>query len=832
VRFQIPAGIDRNNITKAYLSMHFNPARTTSPHNSSFFVNGVQVGELINKVPSGSHIFEIPASALIIPSFGVAANTAELRFTMKQGNYSLLSNFEIHLSISEVTFYACAATYSEAEQIAKANPYFTPEPAWEVSIKEPAVGQGLTIGTAYTIKATSPANLPYVRASFSNGDQNIVLNRSGDGTYTGTWIPQRGDGGCIITVIGGACSNVIATRTVSLIPAPILNIVVEANKNNLLPGATLRYTIKYRNDGTAQATNVKIEDTLPEGTLYKNGANYDAETSKFTWNLGNLAPGASGKVNFEVTVNQGTPPPQPLITNKATISSDETTAGESEVKTNVTLIRAFDVKQNPVSDAGVKIRAEEVGTTNSYGYLIANNEIDRLELSGGDRIEIEKMIHKEPARKHTGIEPDMFELYLESGTITNEGVWNPYTVNNFNTNMEHTVVLAHPIFKWNLVVGAVYVMEDEEYRGLVTHLREASNYLYDVTDGQMMLGRIRIYDANLHPWPDYNVDYLITDINGAYTYAHWQLLNKKTGNDEMAMGIDSKEKFGRAYFGRNEKPETYIHEFGHYALGFFDEYKNGEDKKRSFWWDRVDILNWDKYWWKSENHPENYGLMDIQWEEPSEMSSKNDYLEGLTGYDDEKADTTMQLYLRELPCWDWTKQMFDNPRPEGFPYNVNAYTSTTPSAAVSLVLPPTGHYDPNLKRSTGIGDREGSNDDVGGGMKVFQNGTFSGNAGAIAALWNPDLMPKIKRVPVFSQDETSPELIVDLKMKGEEIFSISILSNRSLSGVPTVEVYDKLRKTTKEVVMSRIGSSNEYRGDVEIGDAIFGEIRIDVVDLS
>ncbi|MBU0456502.1 MAG: chitobiase/beta-hexosaminidase C-terminal domain-containing protein, partial [Gammaproteobacteria bacterium] len=820
VRFQIPAGIDRNNITKAYLSMHFNPARTTSPHNSSFFVNGVQVGELINKVPSGSHIFEIPASALIIPSFGVAANTAELRFTMKQGNYSLLSNFEIHLSISKVTFYACASTYQEAEQIAKANPYFTLEPAWEISIKEPAVGQGLSVGTVYTIKATSPANLPYVRASFSNGDSNIVISRGGDGTYTGIWIPQGPGSGvngeCIITVIGGACSNVIATRTVNLIPAPILNVSLEANKNNLLPGATLKYTIKYRNDGNAQATNVVIENFLPEGTVYKSGANYNAENSKFTWNLGNLAAGANGEVIFEVTVNQGTPPPKLIITNRATISSSAPFS-ETEIKTNIVLIRAFDVKQNPVSAAEVKIERwgsiVSMGTTNNYGYLIANDKLDTLALSAGDRIKIEKMIHREPARKHIGIEPDMFELYLESGTITTDGSWNPYTVNISNINAQHNVILAHPIFKWNLVVGAVYSMSENDRAGLANDLRKASNYLYDVTDGQMMLNNVHIYDCSLYPWPDYNVDYLITDINRAYAYIRW------VGSEELGIsnGIDG-EKFNRAYFGRNEDPRTYIHEFGHYALGFYDEYKNG-------------VFN--ENWWRnrSNNHPENYGLMNIQWEEPSEMSSKNDYLENRSDYNG-AVDTTLQLHLRELPCWDWTKQMFDNPRPEGFPYNVNAYTSTTPSNAVSLVLPPPGHYDTNLSKSTGIGDRKGPNDDVGEGMDVFQNGTFSGNAGVIAALWNPDLMPKIKRVPVFSQDETSPELIVDLKMKGERIFSISILSSKSLSGVPSVEVYDKLRKTTKEVVMSRIGSSNEYRGDVEIGDAIFGEIRIDVVDLS
>ncbi len=72
------------------------------------------------------------------------------------------------------------------------------------------------------------------------------------------------------------------------------------------PGEMVTYTISYSNTSQLTVTNAHIVDTVPTNTTYiansaSNGGTYDG--AKITWSLGDLAPGATGSVTFQVTVN-------------------------------------------------------------------------------------------------------------------------------------------------------------------------------------------------------------------------------------------------------------------------------------------------------------------------------------------------------------------------------------------------------------------------------------------------------------------------------------------------------------------------------------------------
>ena len=74
-------------------------------------------------------------------------------------------------------------------------------------------------------------------------------------------------------------------------------------------GSQLTYSLSYENLGPAAASSARLVDTLPVGTAFvsaTNGGNFNPTSRKVTWNLGNVAAGASGTRAMVVRVPTGT----------------------------------------------------------------------------------------------------------------------------------------------------------------------------------------------------------------------------------------------------------------------------------------------------------------------------------------------------------------------------------------------------------------------------------------------------------------------------------------------------------------------------------------------
>lgn len=72
------------------------------------------------------------------------------------------------------------------------------------------------------------------------------------------------------------------------------------------PGATIIYTVAYSNNGTGSATTVVIKDNVPANTTLVAASITGGGTETggaITWNIGTVAPSASGSVSFKVTIN-------------------------------------------------------------------------------------------------------------------------------------------------------------------------------------------------------------------------------------------------------------------------------------------------------------------------------------------------------------------------------------------------------------------------------------------------------------------------------------------------------------------------------------------------
>lgn len=98
---------------------------------------------------------------------------------------------------------------------------------------------------------------------------------------------------------------------------PIVTLTKSADKTSAVAGDTITYAINYLNS-VAGAQNAVITDAIPNGTTYVSGSGKlngaiktdvsDSDEFIFnsgtaTWNLGNLATGASGNVSFQAKVN-------------------------------------------------------------------------------------------------------------------------------------------------------------------------------------------------------------------------------------------------------------------------------------------------------------------------------------------------------------------------------------------------------------------------------------------------------------------------------------------------------------------------------------------------
>ncbi|WP_170150246.1 DUF11 domain-containing protein [Parahaliea mediterranea] len=101
---------------------------------------------------------------------------------------------------------------------------------------------------------------------------------------------------------------------------PALNLQKTAAVRAVTPGELLTYTLSYSNTGTDREAQATLEDNLPPETTYQSSTGGGTHAGGVvTWNLGEVAAGASGSVAVTVRVNDGVPGGT-VLHNAATLS--------------------------------------------------------------------------------------------------------------------------------------------------------------------------------------------------------------------------------------------------------------------------------------------------------------------------------------------------------------------------------------------------------------------------------------------------------------------------------------------------------------------------------
>jgi len=214
-------------------------------------------------------------------------------------------------------------------------------------------------------------------------------------------------------------------------------------------------------------------------------------------------------------------------------------------------------------------------TTSDFEITLTDGST--VTVSTGDKIKIAKLVSNEPSVKHTNLSLSMYSVSLDNGQFDNNSVLSFTELSGDNQE----IVLDHSEFRYNLVVSIEWDADVEYIRSVERGFRNLANYLYDVTDGQVRLDTVMIYDDQDH-WLD-------ADIRIRASNTQWP-----TGsiNGIHLPGLGDVVTFPRKWYGDGDDTRngTYLetppidfstpanyrqmaHELGHYLFGFDEEYE-------------------------------------------------------------------------------------------------------------------------------------------------------------------------------------------------------------------------------------------------------------------
>jgi hypothetical protein len=133
-----------------------------------------------------------------------------------------------------------------------------------------------------------------------------------------------------------------------------------------------------------------------------------------------------------------------------------------------------------------------------------------------------------------------------------------------------TVRRASPLILFNLVVSIEWDADDRYIQEMVAALEAASNLLFDVSDGQMALGRVAIFDRATE-WANADIQVSTKNIVRPHAFIGGLIDSDRSRVIRVGRGWDGDSGNQGAWSARNGY-STLIHEFGHYGLHLEDEY--------------------------------------------------------------------------------------------------------------------------------------------------------------------------------------------------------------------------------------------------------------------
>jgi len=279
---------------------------------------------------------------------------------------------------------------------------------------------------------------------------------------------------------------------------------------------------------------------------------------------------------------------------------------DSEGKLTLKDINDFYYPQEPIFKVGNKIKFQcKIGEINA---VKPNNEDNKQRI--------------------------MFKITLDNGKIKNDdGDFEFNSIKEGNQN----VYMNHATLRYNLVTSIEWNANTEYIGWLMNQYRLMSNYLFDVFDGQLCLDSVWIYN-NREQWDEADINIYAMNYfdNAMNTNAKGIFFEHKFDKERKNHIQTPRNAWWRDVFKNIETSSNpnwisndirqffyriLTHEFGHYAFGFWEEYKT-DDKK-----DGHDIF-------PSNGSLKNYFLSDLENYELSKVFNFGIMDRAMDEYDD------------------------------------------------------------------------------------------------------------------------------------------------------------------------------------------------------
>jgi hypothetical protein len=301
--------------------------------------------------------------------------------------------------------------------------------------------------------------------------------------------------------------------------------------------------------GNESSASVEVAAIKPDGTLNTWQSTTSLQQDKF----GVAATVAKGYLYVSGGHRWGT-----YLTS---VEYTKVAGGESTI-----LVRDESENPNPVNGAQVYRNGTLAGTTAADGTLAIPG------LSVGDRLVARQRI-TEVTTPRSGHNQDStqnwaYRVYITSLDIPASGEPSPFTVTNPAVTQILTLKKSNSLIGFNIVASVEWDANTDYLEELRQGFNLASSYLYDATDGQMLLERVTIYD-NAQNWD--NADYQLRASNQEWPRANVSGLNSANTYIFLGRYFDGSSANQGSWTNPNGY-RTQIHEFGHYGLGLYDSY--------------------------------------------------------------------------------------------------------------------------------------------------------------------------------------------------------------------------------------------------------------------
>lgn len=228
-------------------------------------------------------------------------------------------------------------------------------------------------------------------------------------------------------------------------------------------------------------------------------------------------------------------------------------------------VRVSDGRGQPVAEADLYAAGQFITTTNRAGL------VGPKILTTGTDLPLVALVPQAIITTTRDAHPGGVAYTIYQTTLTDRATGlNRPLLSTASGEQSLRTAISMPLVLFNLVVSIEWPATITYTRSISAALHQASDYLFDLTDGQMLFGQVTIYDSGQH-WAD--ADIQISAQNTVRPHAFVEGIRLAAASSAI--------RIGRAWDGNSANQgawhlanghRTITHEFGHYGLGLYDEY--------------------------------------------------------------------------------------------------------------------------------------------------------------------------------------------------------------------------------------------------------------------